>query len=377
MNAGIFLIQDNEELVQMNEQGYESEKLLQGWLAKYPALLVGNQIDSKEPRRFLLIQQECGVPGKEGGSDRWKLDHMFLDQEAIPTMVEVKRSSDTRVRREVVGQMLDYAANATKYWPASRMREAFAAQCATQGVDATEKLSSFLDEERDSEEFWQMAETNLKERRLRLVFLADKIPSELQSIVEFLNEQMDHTEVLAIEIKHYVSQQGLRSLVPRVIGQTSKAQEVKSGGKRKSTNEEDFFEQLKARSSEAADVARRILDWSRVHFTLVEWEGASFVPKLDYGGVYTHNPITVYGLGKFPRVGVKFIRMKNRNALSEEQRLELLRLLNAIPGVKLKPQDIAKHPAIDMKLLARRESLEQLLKAIEWTNEEVKKVHKG
>ncbi len=38
MNPGIFLIQDNEDLVKMTEQAYESEKLLQGWLAKYPAL---------------------------------------------------------------------------------------------------------------------------------------------------------------------------------------------------------------------------------------------------------------------------------------------------------------------------------------------------
>jgi hypothetical protein len=29
----------------------------------------------------------------------------------VPTLLEVKRSSDTRIRREVVGQMLDYAAN--------------------------------------------------------------------------------------------------------------------------------------------------------------------------------------------------------------------------------------------------------------------------
>jgi len=33
MNPGIFLIQDNEELIEMTEQIYESEKLLQTWLA--------------------------------------------------------------------------------------------------------------------------------------------------------------------------------------------------------------------------------------------------------------------------------------------------------------------------------------------------------
>ena len=96
MNPCIFLIQDNQELIEMTEQIYESEKLLQTWLAQYPALLVGNQIDEKEPKRFLLIEQECGVPGREAGADRWAIDHLFIDQDAIPTIVEVKRSTDTR-----------------------------------------------------------------------------------------------------------------------------------------------------------------------------------------------------------------------------------------------------------------------------------------
>jgi hypothetical protein len=53
----------------------------------------------------------------------------FVDQDAVPTFVEVKRSSDTRLRREVVGQMLDYAANASAHWdagaPAQQLRIAF------------------------------------------------------------------------------------------------------------------------------------------------------------------------------------------------------------------------------------------------------------
>jgi hypothetical protein len=73
-----------------------------------PSAIGGNQIDAKEPKRFLLIEQECGVPAREAGADRWSIDHLFIDQDAIPTIVEVKRSSDTRIRREVVGQMLDY-----------------------------------------------------------------------------------------------------------------------------------------------------------------------------------------------------------------------------------------------------------------------------
>ena len=51
-----------------------------------------------------------------------------------------------------------------------------------------------------------------------MVFVADEIPAELRRVVEFPNEQMDSAEVLAIEIKQYVGE-GMRTLVPRVIGQ--------------------------------------------------------------------------------------------------------------------------------------------------------------
>jgi hypothetical protein len=101
----------------------------------------------------LLIEQECGVPAREAGADRWSIDHLFIDQDAIPTIVEVKRSSDTRIRREVVGQMLDYAANATEHWRFDHMRERFAANCQRNGVDATRKLKEFLGDKVDLEDF--------------------------------------------------------------------------------------------------------------------------------------------------------------------------------------------------------------------------------
>src|SRR5437899_102976 len=129
MNPGIFLIQPNGELVEMNETEYEFEKQLQKLLADHPSLLAGNQINPKAPRRWLFIERESGIPAEEGAADRWKIDHLFLDQDGIPTFVEVKRSTDTRVRREVVGQMLDYAANATRYWPIAHIREQFATNC--------------------------------------------------------------------------------------------------------------------------------------------------------------------------------------------------------------------------------------------------------
>ena len=109
--ARIFLIADGGDLVALNRQHYPSEDHLQDLLARFPGVLPGDEFDPITPRRWLLVSREAGIPGEKDGGDRWSLDHLFLDQDGVPTLVEVKRSSDTRLRREVVGQMLDYAAN--------------------------------------------------------------------------------------------------------------------------------------------------------------------------------------------------------------------------------------------------------------------------
>jgi hypothetical protein len=112
MAGRIYLLKEDSKLLAMEEAEYDSESLLQKLLADHPNLLTGDQIDAEEPRRWLLVSREMAVPGEQDGAGRWSLDHLFLDQDAIPTLVEVKRSTDTRIRREVIGQMLDYAANA-------------------------------------------------------------------------------------------------------------------------------------------------------------------------------------------------------------------------------------------------------------------------
>ena len=117
----------------MEEAPYDSESLLQKLLADHPDLLAGDQINAEEPRRWLLVTREMAVPGEQDGAGRWSLDHLFLDQDAIPTLVEVKRSSDTRIRREVIGQMLDYAANAVAYWPVEEIKAKFESRCKDDG----------------------------------------------------------------------------------------------------------------------------------------------------------------------------------------------------------------------------------------------------
>lgn len=231
VSGGIFLL-SGETLVELREQPYDSEDLLQRWLAKYPDLLAGGDQLAGSPRRWLLVKREAGIPDREAGGSRWSLDHLFIDQEAVPTLVEVKRSDDTRIRREVVGQMLDYAANGVVYWPAERLRADFEARCAQQGKDAEEVFRDNLGDDLEPERFWDEVEQNLRSGRIRLVFVSDLIPPELRRVIEFLNERMSPTEVVGVEIKQYVGRDNLTTLVPRVVGQTEQARAQKPGGSR-------------------------------------------------------------------------------------------------------------------------------------------------
>src|SRR5918992_383097 len=140
----IFLV-GQSGLVEMRSELFASEDDLQDLVARYPDLLAGAQMTPGAPRRWMLIRREMGVPSREGGSDHWSADHLFVDQDAVPTIVEVKRSTDTRIRREVVGQMLDYAANAVRYWPVENLRATHEAVCQAEGRDPKEALAGLLD----------------------------------------------------------------------------------------------------------------------------------------------------------------------------------------------------------------------------------------
>ena len=107
MSTGMFLERSDGELVEMTQEGFESEDLFQELLSNHPALIPGDQMGNQSARRWLLIAREAGIPGQEDEGARWSLDHLFVDQDAIPTLVEVKRSSDTRIRREVVAHIID------------------------------------------------------------------------------------------------------------------------------------------------------------------------------------------------------------------------------------------------------------------------------
>jgi len=373
MSGGIFLIKDNDELVRMEEAQHETEALFQKLLANYPDLLAGDQMNPDSPRKWLLIAREFGVPGEEGGSDHWSIDHLFLDQDGVPTLVEVKRSTDSRIRREVVGQMLDYAANGVAYWPVEKIQACFETLCQEQGVQPEDKFVDFFGEEIDQTAFWEKVKTNLTAGKVRLVFVADRIPRELRRVVEFLNEQMDPAEVLAVEIKQYVGQ-GQKTLVPRVYGMTAEAGRKKPALSARQWDEASFFEALTERhGAEQAEIARKILVWAREKFTRIWWgkgsRDGSFIPVLDLPE-QSHYLIAAW---TDSRIEITFQHLRSRPYFDkEENRHELRRRLNTIPGIAIPEDGINRRPTLPLSALADEGALKRFIETLEWALGEVK-----
>lgn len=239
MSHTIYMKNKDGILIELMETPYDSEKIFQELIEQYPMILAGNQINPDNPRQWILISREMAIP-ITGNSDSYGyLDHLFIDQDGIPTFVEVKRSTNSEIRRQVVGQMLDYAANATVYWKIDSIRQIF--------DNSGQTLEGAFDiSEEQIEDFWASVEANLKSGKIRLLFIADEIPESLLRIIEFLNNQMRNTEVLGLEIKQYLSEDREQIIVPHIVGNTLQAKEVKRNNKNRNWNKDSFLFEIEA-----------------------------------------------------------------------------------------------------------------------------------
>jgi hypothetical protein len=203
------------------------EKELQQLLVKNLNLLPGEQINPEEPRKWLLIKREMPIEGPSAGGTNLSLDFFLVDQNGIPTFVECKRFLDTRSRREVVGQMLDYAANGQYYFDRDTLQKYLTENAKAQDIPIESLIQNYAPESGDSvEDFLDMIENNMQEGQIRMIFFMEEAPIELKSIVDFLNKQMERSEVLIVEAKQY--QKGkMRFVTPSLFGYTEQARRIK------------------------------------------------------------------------------------------------------------------------------------------------------
>lgn len=196
--------------------GKNLEDALQYLMEQYPQLIPGKQISpaSDDPPRFVLLRREMPV-----GS--WSLDHLYIDQRGVLTLVETKLAQNPESRREVIGQIMEYASNAFDAWGEGRARTSSADYYRAQGKNLDEVLlNEFGNESFDLDSFWQLAEDNLRRRRIRLIIAGDQLRPEVRRMIEFINAEMQNVEILGLELGCYGETDTSVVVVPRIVGQS-------------------------------------------------------------------------------------------------------------------------------------------------------------
>jgi hypothetical protein len=156
--------------------------------------------------------------------------------------------------------------------------------------------------------------------------------------VEFLNEQMERTEVLALEIRQYVEEGGDRvTLVPRLIGDTEAARQTKSPRPRKTTSEPELLDAIREKNKNRPEVAERVIElyeWMKAKGARAVWgKGATTRSVSLYLGEDADpgksNPVMVW---ISPRsISIPFHYIVDKRQETELERLATL--ARQVPGV--------------------------------------------
>lgn len=298
MAERIWIRQEEGRLEGVQEETFRYEDDLQKLIAEHPELIDGEQVRPGDARRWILIAREKGIAETSDAGARWSLDHLIIDQDARPTLVEAKLRNNPEIHRKIVGQVLEYAAHAAETWTADELRRTFEESARSQGSNPGDLLAELLQdkEEPDPDAFWERVSTNLAAKRLRLLFIADRIPDRLARVVEFLNGQMRDVEVLAVEVKRFHGDSG-EVFVPRVIGRTAK---IRSPAGAKLTRS-SFLDAL--RSGEHRAAAERLLVVAERNGATLGWHKHSVTIGVKRSGqqLYVAWLATPSGIGKRSR----------------------------------------------------------------------------
>lgn len=355
-------------LIPLRPTAYALERHLQDLIAEHPSLLASAVRGGDPAAAWLLVQAELPIPYSADGEQSltWSLDHLFVDEHGTPTLVEVKRSSDSRARREVVAQMLDYAASFRMSFSAKDLRAR--AEARSQGKASIETFLNATAFD-GPDPFWEAVETKINASELRLVFVADRLSGPLVRLIEMLNEQLRTVEVVGVEVVPHVGPVGssLRAFVPVVRGQTAKVAPQKLPGRR--VDPAEFDAVLRARSGDAAVAAvHALLRRTEEAGGWLDWGSAPATPTVFLTWRSREPSKNIWPVAVNAALGKVAIQLQWLKAhgpfASEDARVDLVaRFADAI-GSSIPVNNYAGRPGFDVSVLEKPGVLDRVMDVI-------------
>ena len=189
-----------------------NEADLQGLIHEHPKLLPIAEIDSI----FVNAVPICRELATRAGM----IDNLLLTSSGLPVLVECKLWRNPQARREVVGQIIDYAKELAR-WTASDLQREVSKVLGHSGNVLVETLVA-AGHVVDEIAFNDALTSNLKRGRFLLLIVGDGIHEGVEAIAEYLQMNAGlHFTFGLVELPIYVMPDGNRLVCPRVLARTA------------------------------------------------------------------------------------------------------------------------------------------------------------
>lgn len=243
-------------------QAVSSEDELQALLATTPGLLPGPE----DIRRVAV---------REFPVDGGYIDVLAVDADGSISIIECKLRANPEIRRQVLGQVLSYAA-ALWQTPFEYFEAAFERRAGRALFESPEWTS---DAEFNPDDFRRSVAANLRSGAFRVVVAVDEITDELKQAIVYLNERTgDELEIIALELG-LVRDGDVQVLIPNVWGE--EVVRDKRIARRPGWNEEAFWEHAEAESSnDSMQAIRRMYEWATAHGARFYWGEGKHHPSM-------------------------------------------------------------------------------------------------
>lgn len=289
------------ERIPLNEKHFQ-ENWLQKIIHKNPQILPIDDIESGFAPLISL--------GREISTSVGYIDNLYISPNGYLTIVETKLWRNPEAKREVVGQIIDYAKELTN-WNFTKLNDGVKKSSQLYNNNSKGIIELIKDfeniEEHEEYKIVDNIERNLKRGRFLLLIVGDGIRESVEEMVDFLSNtpQIQFTLGL-VELQFYKNPnvEGELIAIPNLITRTREItraivkienstngnvtietdfieEKIKPITARTTITEDDFFEQLQQNTDyESAEFAKHILATVKEKGYFVEWRQGAFVAKI-------------------------------------------------------------------------------------------------
>ena len=199
-------------LTQQGGEGAVSEADIQNLVHAHPACLPIAEIDPM----FLGPVPICTELNTPAGP----IDNFMVTPSGLPILIECKLWRNPEGRREVVGQILDYAKELSR-WSSSDLQREVNRRLGRNGNSLLELVRA-ANPTVDEIQFNDALTANLRRGRFLLLIVGDGIREGVEAISEYLQVHAGlHFSLGLVELPIYIMPDGGRLVAPRILARTT------------------------------------------------------------------------------------------------------------------------------------------------------------